>query len=67
MFDSISKIELSNPKFSYTGALVKIKGTNSYGAKITSEHVAYYFMKNLIEIDGEMVSGNMIMRGFKNE
>ena len=72
VWDSINDLETKrNPKFSYIGALVKIKGTNSYGAKITSEHIAYYSTLSrdlgggLQEIDGDIVSGNRILRGFK--
>jgi len=72
VWDSIYKLETKrNSKFRYTGVLVKIKGTNSYGAKVTSEHIAYYSTLSrdlgggLQEIDGDIVSGNRILRGFK--
>jgi len=72
VFDSLSKIEIqNNSKWMYTGALVKIRGKNSFGAKVVSEHVAYYsdlpsnLGGGLIEIDGYMVSGNMIMRSLR--
>jgi hypothetical protein len=72
VWDSIHGLETKrNAKFGYTGALVKIKGTNSYGAKVTSEHIAYYsdidIGGRLKEIDGDYVSNNKIHRGFKND
>lgn len=70
VYDSINNLEEeNNPKFIYIGALVKIKGTNSYGAKVTSEHIAYYSKFDigirLKEIDGNQVINNRIIRDFK--
>ena len=74
--DSITKEEygsicdkevIKNPKWYYTGVLVKIRGKNSYGAKVLSEHIAYYSSGELQEIDGYIVSGNRIFRGIKND
>ncbi|WP_272149535.1 hypothetical protein [Tenacibaculum aiptasiae] len=67
VYDSIYDLETKrNPKFGYTGVLVKIRGTNSYGARVTSEHIAYYsnvdFGGRLKEIDGNFVFDNKINR-----
>jgi hypothetical protein len=60
LIDSIYAVEeIKNKKFGYTGAIVKIKGTNSFNAKITSEHIAYYLGESLTEIDGKRVAHNV--------
>ena len=65
------KEEIKNPKWWYTGVLVTIRGKNSYGAKVLSEHIAYYRKilgdNTLIEIDGDYVGSNRIMRSIKND
>jgi len=71
VYDSLSKIEeLNNPKWMYTGVVVKIRGKNSYGAKVLSEHVAYYnkILGDIIlsEIDGDYVGSNRIMKSIKH-
>lgn len=70
VWDSLFKIEEQNNRyFLYTGVLVTIRGKNSYGAKVLSEHIAYYSDSDiggrLKVIDGDIVSGNRILRGFK--
>lgn len=72
VFDSITSLETKiNDKFGYTGVLVTIRGKNSFGAKVLSEHIAYYsdldIGGRLKEIDGDNVINNKIMRGFKND